>query len=359
MKTDRICGFDALRAFSVTLVILSHTTLSAMASKASPALASFFTVFNAHYGVRTFFVLSGFLITTILIREHKETGSINVPAFMARRALRILPLYFLILSLAIILAKLGIAEWAGSAFLYSLLYAYNFIPNNQSVNYLAHLWSLAVEEQFYLFWPFVFGLLFARTRAAINAFAAAIILTCYLRMTFGFSPSIASHFDPSLWTIPAIHPIMIGAIFALNVETVKRIPSVALLAASLCLIFGSLVIPYSPTWEIVSTFGIGGFIAWVYLNQGNAFVLRMDWGIIGYLGTISYGLYMWQGFLTGNGPYRAVPTWPLNIWIGAALTFPVAALSFKFFEAPIRRAGLKRLARGKPSAHLDPVPATE
>jgi hypothetical protein len=57
---------------------------------------------------------------------------------------------------------------------------------------------------------------------------------------------------------------------------------------------GSLVIPYSATWEIISTFGIAGVIGWIYLNQQNAFVRNMDWGIVGYLGTISYGLYMWQ-----------------------------------------------------------------
>jgi peptidoglycan/LPS O-acetylase OafA/YrhL len=65
----------------------------------------------------------------------------------------------------------------------------------------------------------------------------------------------------------------------------------------------------------------------------------MDWGPIGYIGMISYGLYVWQGVLTGNGTYRQIPTWPLPVFIGAALTFVIAPLSFHFFERPISDLG--------------------
>src|ERR1700749_3676500 len=89
-KKHRIRGFDALRAFAVTLVILSHVGIIAAAQ--SPLWKSFFSVFNANYGVKTFFVLSGFLITTLLAQEFDRSGSVNVPAFMLRRVFRILPL---------------------------------------------------------------------------------------------------------------------------------------------------------------------------------------------------------------------------------------------------------------------------
>lgn len=347
-----IKGFDALRAFSVTLVILSHTGVSAMASNASSVLSSLFSVFNGNYGVRTFFVLSGFLITSLLIKEHATTGRISVPAFMARRALRILPLYFLVLGIGWLLAYYGIAEYKPTAMLFSFFYVYNFLPNIESLNYLNHLWSLAVEEQFYLFWPFVFGLLFARTRFAVNMFATTVIAACFLRMQSGYGIATASY-TPSLWTIPAIHPIMIGALTATNIDRVSRYLRTCIsLFVSLALIMGSLLIPYSAAWEIISTFGIAGVIAWIYLNQQNAFVQRMDWGIVGYFGTISYGLYMWQGFLTGNGPYRAVEYWPPNIWLGAALTFPAAVASFHIFERPIRKyglIGLRMIQRKRPA----------
>jgi peptidoglycan/LPS O-acetylase OafA/YrhL len=104
----------------VLLVILSHTGLLGKASDAAPILAAAVSVFNADFGVKTFFVLSGFLITSLLIAEHRETGRIDIPAFMLRRALRILPLYVVILMLAVILMCFGIARPAWTAALYSL-----------------------------------------------------------------------------------------------------------------------------------------------------------------------------------------------------------------------------------------------
>ena len=157
-ETSRIRGFDALRAISVLLVILSHTGVLGRASDAAPILAAAVSVFNANFGVKTFFVLSGFLITSLLIAEHREAGRVDIPAFMLRRALRILPLYVVILTLAVVLMCLGIARPAWTAALYSLFYVYNFLPHANEVNYLNHLWSLSVEEQFYILWPFVFGL---------------------------------------------------------------------------------------------------------------------------------------------------------------------------------------------------------
>src|ERR1700748_1783290 len=81
-KEHRIRGFDALRAFAVTLVILSHIGIIAAAQ--SPLWKSFLSLFNANYGVKTFFVLSGFLITTLLAQEFDRSRSVNVTAFMVR-----------------------------------------------------------------------------------------------------------------------------------------------------------------------------------------------------------------------------------------------------------------------------------
>src|SRR4051812_6350254 len=95
MANNRIYGFDAIRAVSVLLVIASHIGLIGWASQTP--LGDFFAIFNASFGVRAFFVLSGFLITTILIEEYEEFGSIDVRLFMIKRSLRILPLYFVVL----------------------------------------------------------------------------------------------------------------------------------------------------------------------------------------------------------------------------------------------------------------------
>jgi peptidoglycan/LPS O-acetylase OafA/YrhL len=122
---------------------------------------------------------------------------------------------------------------------------------------------------------------------------------------------------------------------AINIEAVSSLlRRGAALAVSMILICA----PPNPATDLISSLGIAGVIGWIYLNQSNAFVRKMDSGIVGYLGMISYGLYI-RGFLAGNGSYRDA-RWPPNIWIGAALTFPVAALSFKYFERPLKRHGV-------------------
>lgn len=322
------------------LVIASHTEILGKVSSASPFLARVISVFNADFGVKTFFVLSGFLITSLLMAEHRTTGRIDVVAFMVRRASRILPLYFLILALAVILILLHVARPGWTAALYSLFYVYNYLPHASEVNYLNHLWSLAVEEQFYIFWPLLFGFAFARGRPAVNTIAAILIGLCCLRVGLGYGDELA-RYSATIWTIPAILPIMVGALVAINIAALKPLLGKLVgLSAAIAAICSPLVLAAGAQTDLLAASGISGVVAWIYLNQGNALVRRMDYGLIGYLGTISYGLYMWQGFLTGNGPYRDA-NWPPNILIGAALTFPVAALSFKYFEQPIRSLARK------------------
>ncbi|MHB2265795.1 acyltransferase family protein [Aliihoeflea sp. PC F10.4] len=333
---QHIYGFNALRAFSVTLVILSH--IGIMGAAQHPAWKNFFSVFNASYGVKTFFVLSGFLITTLLIREHDASGRINIFAFMKRRALRILPLYFLIVAIVLVLINQGIAQDKLTAVIYATFFAYNFVPRAEAVNYMSHMWSLAVEEQFYLVWPFVFALLFTR-KPVLVIFAGLIVLLCWWRLATGYEGAADTH-SPWFWTIPAIYPIMIGCIFALVTDCLRTVmKSVPALVIAIGLISIPLWTTWSSSLEIAGTTGIALLIAWIFLNQHRAWVKKLDWGPIGYFGLISYGLYMWQGVLTGNGSYRypGYESFPLNVYLGVALTVPIAMMSYHFFEDPIRR----------------------
>lgn len=326
-----IYGFDALRAFSVLLVIVSHVGIVEAATH--PALVQFFTVFNASYGVKTFFVLSGFLITTLLIKEHRKAGSVNVRNFMARRALRILPLYFLILAIIAVLILAGLAEKSWGAMAFGTLYIFNFVPKALNINYMSHLWSLAVEEQFYLVWPFLFAWWFSR-KTVLILICVTVILVCYLTLGADFG-EIGRKFYTDRWTIPAIYPIAIGALLALCVGPAMGHAAVAIVS------FALIALPLLVSGaDFFSTFGIAGLIAWVYLNQDNVAVRALEWAPLKYVGAISYGLYMWQGLLTGNGPYRPFPGFPFEPMLGALLTFPVAVLSFHFFEKPLQR--LKR-----------------
>jgi peptidoglycan/LPS O-acetylase OafA/YrhL len=354
---NHIRGFDGLRAISVLLVIASHVGIMGILS-AGPA-HRFFAVFDADFGVRTFFVLSGFLITTLLLKERKETGGTHVPYFMARRALRILPVYAVAVGFVWILSLLGIAYFSDKAFLYSAFFAYNYVPQASAVNYLSHLWSLAIEEQFYLMWPFIFAVLIP-SRRAIIAFCFLIVAVCWYVLGHPLRPDLSSTYYTGRWTIPAIYPIMIGCTVALLYDEVRRFTNVLFLIANVGLIALPLVATMTPTATVLHAFGIAGLLAWIVSNQNSMLVNALEFRPLAYIGTISYGLYIWQGILTGNGPYRDVPTWPPNVWIGALLTFIIAPISFHFFEKPILKFGKRFRTRVKihPAMHLskEPVP---
>ena len=118
----------------------------------------------AHFGVQAFFVISGFLITTLLLKERSATGRIDLLAFYRRRTLRIFPACFLYVSVVALVGHIG---YLGYAYSYTMCYAGQGRPW-----LLGHLWSLSVEEQFYLLWPFVLALAFTLHRLV----AIAVVL---------------------------------------------------------------------------------------------------------------------------------------------------------------------------------------
>lgn len=150
----RLPGLDGLRAVAVLLVIFHH--LCSQGTFAGwPAVAD--VLKRGSFGVQIFFVLSGFLITWLLLGEDARHGQIALGRFYVRRALRILPPALLYLAVMFVLTLAGVFAIGRRDFLYSLF----FIRNAYGVGgdpQLAHYWSLAVEEQFYLVWPVVVAL---------------------------------------------------------------------------------------------------------------------------------------------------------------------------------------------------------
>lgn len=106
------------------------------------------------------FTLSGFLITSILLTELKKTGRINVKNFYARRFLRLLPPLVVFYAAIAIFTHEGLIRSSSVSLAYSMFYVYNFVPHIYYTGELGHTWSLALEEQFYIIWPFV--ILFTR-----------------------------------------------------------------------------------------------------------------------------------------------------------------------------------------------------
>src|ERR1700712_5194662 len=148
-----IKGFDGLRALSIIIVFVTH--LGYIDRIPNPVSAWRISMLcSGNTGVNIFFVLSGFLITRILLREKLVTGRISLKNFYIRRFLRLLPPLIVFYAVIVFLMGFGFIEpqWFGLTL--SVFYLYNFVPHRYYSSELGPMWSLALEEQYYIFWPF-------------------------------------------------------------------------------------------------------------------------------------------------------------------------------------------------------------
>jgi peptidoglycan/LPS O-acetylase OafA/YrhL len=213
-ETLHLSGLNGLRALAAISVVISHVTLDLNKFGLNPFIFGTSPdgtprgLDMAAYGVSMFFALSGFLITYLLLIE-KETYGIDVKKFYVRRILRIWPLYYLYLILAILVAFLYHLNFNFLSFVCYFFYAAN-IPFIMGISlpFLNHYWSLGVEEQFYLFWPW------------FNKFTGSYIIICIIVLII-ISVKILLHyyFPGSIFEITIhitrFHCMMIGAIGAI------------------------------------------------------------------------------------------------------------------------------------------------
>jgi peptidoglycan/LPS O-acetylase OafA/YrhL len=292
-------------------------------------------------GVVLFFALSSYLITSLLVREWDTTGRIDVPAFWMRRALRIWPLYFGFLLVYVAVGGLTVPVFAAFS-----IFAGNWAEIAWRVDTgLAHpLWSVSVEEQFYLTWPL---LLAALPRRLLRHAAIGLVVTgvCVQYTLFANGASVTS-----VWlnTFSHLEAIGIGALIALGPE-VRLAPAVraALGAASALLLVACTGVIW---FELVQSsamylrVGMAGAATLTLLGAavacgglllaslaGSTWLSRPG---IAYLGRISYGLYVFHStavWLVGDW------WWPYRLPAAFALTVAFAAVSYRFFERPFLR----------------------
>ena len=162
--TKRIPSLDGFRALSITLVIIAHT----ITQYQIPGMWRFDL---GKIGVQTFFVISGFLITSLLIDEQYRSGTINLPAFYLRRVFRIVPANYTFLFVMALLVPTGWLQASYRDFVPAGLYFGDYDFPGRT---LGHTWSLAVEEQFYLLWPSVL-LLIGNRRSLYGCIAIVLV----------------------------------------------------------------------------------------------------------------------------------------------------------------------------------------
>jgi len=160
-KTIYLPGLNGIRAIAAIAVVISHITLSLKDFGLNPHIFGTYSDGNprtldlAGYGVSMFFALSGFLITYLLFKE-KEINQVNIKKFYLRRILRIWPLYYTYFFICFIIYFIFNVDFSQKSSLYYLFYSANipFVLGG-TLPFLAHFWSLGVEEQFYMFWPWI------------------------------------------------------------------------------------------------------------------------------------------------------------------------------------------------------------
>jgi len=225
-KGRSIPSLDGLRALAVLAVVLGHTQ-SSIFEKIHLNIA----FRNAEQGVATFFVISGFLITHLLLKELRRDEKIDLKRFYLRRTLRISPPFYAFLVIVAILDLLHKLHISPVTMLIAGTYTWNYINWNSTPNpdtwYIGHCWSLALEEQFYLLWPLCMAAFKRRTNLAI---ASGVILLSPLSrvVTYYAWPSMRGHIFMMLHT--HLDTIMTGCLLALIIDLGigKKITKIAL-----------------------------------------------------------------------------------------------------------------------------------
>ncbi|MFI5160081.1 MAG: acyltransferase family protein [Sphingobacteriales bacterium] len=336
-------SFDGLRGIAILMVICHHFGVNHF-------LHGTGIFIDSDTGVHIFFVLSGFLITTLLLKEKLNTGVISLKHFYIRRILRILPVAYLFLLVLIVLNACLHLQIQLIDFITSFLFFKNLSLRNEP--YTAHLWSLAVEEQFYIIFPFLLSyntnryLILALT--IIIGVAVISILGNYHVSVLFANPAIAFLTRAtmySFWKGPVI--ILVGSVFSILVF--KGIIKPEKLASNYFLGFALLVIAitiHSQNFvfyiKYLSEFLSAIFIAYAIVlsvNNKNFLSGIMENGILVKIGILSYSLYIWQELFIGS---RAWEPWlqmldgsPLYLIIVIKVwaTFIIAGLSYYLFES--------------------------
>jgi peptidoglycan/LPS O-acetylase OafA/YrhL len=358
----RVMGLDGVRAVAVVLVIVFHLGPGALV--------------GGYLGVDIFFVVSGFLITILLVRERDATGRIGLGAFWLRRARRLLPALVVLVLVCCSAAWLiggDVLVGIGRQLIGAATFSTNWLLIVSGSTYFGeglpelfrNLWSLAVEEQFYLVWPLLLVLVLLRIPrlvriAIVLALAAASAIAMALLVNPADSTRVYYGTDTHAFGLA------IGAVLAFVAvrwpanriawpRAVRwSLPVVGLLAL-LALVGLSVVMdgsdPLAYRGGLVLVAVLTALVIAALLVPGSWFARALETGPFRWVGRRSYGLYLWHWpvlLLVQS----ALPTWQRDGgqgWalggIAAAITVIASALSYRFVEQPVRRFRFRRAAR--------------
>ncbi|MBS1591536.1 MAG: acyltransferase [Bacteroidetes bacterium] len=340
-----IKAFDTLRAFAVTFVIINHSF---------PNTAFIHKIAFGEIGVYFFFVLSGFLITTILLNEKEQSYSIKrkLGIFYIRRSLRIFPAYYLFLFINFLFQQPDLIKHTA----YFLTYTQSFIffKTASYAGALSPTWTLAVEEQFYLLWPFI--ILFAPKKHLLKIIIGCILFSPLFRISVAVAGRlVGQNTSLSLALMPSnmlclcsgallaytifykeenfLHRVLSKKIFILSIVVYLSIPFLGITSLWISIISQTLM-------SIISS-----YIILTILKGKSKHIAFLNTKITVYIGKISYGMYLYHTVAAAIIFNLLVK--PLNIHVSIgdsdlynflitfSTTILVASVSWFLFEKPI------------------------
>lgn len=318
-------GIDGLRAVSILIVLLGH--------------------FNGHYlhiewleiliehgvlGVTFFFVISGFLITTLLLKENAINGQINIKKFYLRRALRILPVSCLYLLFIFLINNILHLQIPFAYFLIAALYVSNttaLIYKKDTVGnsiLLGHYWSLSVEEQFYLLYPFLFR--YCRKYLVIIILAILAVI------------NIITFWTSHVYFFIYYQGILVGALFsffAFKLQLKRRTLPYATVYQLLIIIsiFGLSYLHFEVSLLLISILFAFFLVILLVNNRANFFYKFLNNKFMVFTGILSYSIYIWQQvFIHPSGVNSKIPL-TNNPYASILLACFVGYLSYRYYES--------------------------
>ena len=381
-------GLDGLRALSVVLVILYHAGVTRHAESPAGVTHGWF-VNGGFLGVEVFFVVSGFLITSLLLEERAKTGKVNLGQFWLRRFRRLLPALWVMVATTVLWATFWGKDFLPDLkhdTLFGLFYMANFQQLFGKVSYfggfphlLRHLWSLAVEEHFYLFFPPLFALVMRRrgtnprrllrVTMPLAAASAVLLIVLWSRPVQRLTDSGTQLDDVRqnwayLSTFTRAAGILIGVSLAVVWSPWKRKPARyptqrALDAAGLLAVGGIVLAALTLSSESAVLYRGGltmvsllSAIAIAAVVHPKARLMRTVFGnkAMAAIGQRSYGLYLWHWpIFVGPLAGKSIAA---RIVIGGLATVVLSEACYRFVETPIRKGAVGRWLRSLRAAYV-------
>lgn len=335
----RVRGLDGLRGLAILLVIVSHFFAETLNVT---GLLRTLTKPAGGLGVELFFVLSGFLITSIIVREQLASGTIKLKKFYIRRTLRIWPAFYAFVGVVAILSITGVLEISTWELLAAGLFIWNYAPGVDTLT-LTHTWSIGIEEQFYLIWPAI--VLWLKPRKAVWFCLGGVAVAPLLRVATYFAANQETR--EVIWQMLHVRAdsLLMGCLLALVLATrpevwaqLQRIVvkfRLVLVAIPVLMGSGLLAPLVGGAWQMTAGYSIEN-LAWgvliiAVLTEGHRMNVVMSWQPLVLVGTISFSLYLWQQLflVPANEDLFMHPL------LALFATFTAAVFSYFFIERPI------------------------